>query len=125
MSRRRSSASGPGYRICLMPLLAIHGPGAALGLDTISRLVAGLVPVSFSGPGAALGLVTILDTFSGPGEAHVTVSLSVPGAALGFVTVSGPGGAPVPATICGLVQALVLLPSLACRGHCDCRLWSW
>ena len=55
MSQRRSSASGTSYHICLLPLPAIRGPGDALGLDTISGLVAALVPVSFSGPGAALG----------------------------------------------------------------------
>ena len=112
MSRRRSSASGSGDCICLLPLIAIRGLGAAVGLDTISGPVAALVPVSFSGSGAALGLVAIFDTFSGLGEAaeaHVPVSLPVPGAALRLVTVSGPGGAPVPATICGLGAALGLI----------------
>ena len=42
-------------RICLLPLPAIRGPGDALGLDTISGLVAAVVPVNLSGPGAALG----------------------------------------------------------------------
>ena len=60
MSRRRSSASGTSYHICLLPLPAIRGPGDALGLDTISGLVAAVVPVSFSGPGAALGSMPYL-----------------------------------------------------------------
>ena len=60
MSRRRSSASGTSCRICLLPLPAIRGPGDALGLDTISGLVAAVVPVSFSGPGAALGSMPYL-----------------------------------------------------------------
>ena len=55
MSRRRSSASGTSS-----PLPAIRGPGDALGLDTISGLVAAVVPVSFSGPGAALGSMPYL-----------------------------------------------------------------
>ena len=60
MTRRRTSASGTSYRICLLPLPAIRGPGDALGLDTISGLVAALVPVSSSGPGAALGSMPYL-----------------------------------------------------------------
>ena len=60
MSRRRSSASGTRYCICLLPLPAIRGPGDALGLDTISGLVVALVPISFSGPGAALGSMPYL-----------------------------------------------------------------
>ena len=58
MSRRRSSASGTSYCICLLPLPAIRGPSD--GLDATSGLVAALVPISFSGPGAALGSMPYL-----------------------------------------------------------------
>ena len=42
--------------------------------------------------------------------------LSIPGAALELVTVSGPGAAPVPATICGHGAALRRLITVSGRG---------
>ena len=122
MSRRPSSASGSGYRLCLLSLLAVRGPGAAPGCVTVSGPVAALVPVTFSGLGAAIGLVAVFVTFSGPGEARVPVSLSVPGAALGLVNVTVLGAAlaavvPGPGAALGLVtvsaKPLCPLPSLA------------
>ena len=58
----------------------------------------------------------IFDTFSGHGDAPVPVCLSFPIAALELVTVSGPGAAPVPATICGHGAALRRLITVSGRG---------
>ena len=48
----------------------IAGPGAALGLVTVSSPSAACVPVTVSSPGPVLGLVTV----SGPGAAFVSAT---------------------------------------------------
>ena len=77
MSWRPPPASTSAYHLCLVSLLAICGPGAALGFVTVRPSI-----LSLSGPGAALVPVTICSL----------------GAALGHMTVSGLGVAQVPVT---------------------------